>query len=51
MWRNRPLQTRLPLNAQKNRAEGLRRCNAYWDHHPEEEKQPALTEVKESAEE
>ncbi len=35
----------------KNRAEGLRRCNAYWDKHPGEEKQPALTEVKESAEE
>ncbi len=33
----------------KTRAEALRRCNTYWDNHPEEEKQPALTEVKESA--
>ncbi len=33
----------------KTRAEVLRRCNTYWDNHPEEEKQPALTEVKESA--
>ncbi len=35
----------------KTRAEALRRCNTYWDNHPEEEKQPTLTEVKESAEE
>ncbi len=35
----------------KTRAEVLRRCNTYWDHHPEEEKQPTLPEVKESAEE
>ncbi len=33
----------------KTQAEALRRCNTYWDHHPEEEKQPALMEVKESA--
>ncbi len=35
----------------KTRAEALRCCNTYWDHHPEEEKQAALTEVKESTEE
>ncbi len=35
----------------KTRAEVLRRCNTYWDNHPEEEKQPTLMEVKESAEE
>ncbi len=35
----------------KTQAEALRCCNTYWDHHPEEEKQPTLTEVKESAEE
>ncbi len=35
----------------KTWAEALRCCNTYWDHHPEEEKQPTLTEVKESAEE
>ncbi len=34
----------------KTWAEALRRCNTYWDHHPEE-KQPTLPEVKESAEE
>ncbi len=35
----------------KTRAEVLRHCNTYWDNHPEEEKQPTLAEVKESAEE
>ncbi len=35
----------------KTQAEALRRCNTYWDNHPEEEKQPALMEVKESARE
>ncbi len=38
-------------NRPKTQEEALRCLNTYWDHHPMEEKLPAITEVKESAEE